>query len=342
MPMKDTMQAAVFEGKGTLSVREVPVPKIVRPTDVLLKVRAAAICGTDVSIVAVPPRHPASAGVVLGHEFTGEVIDVGPDVTHLVIGDTVVASNSIPCGVCPYCRLGAPGQCENMEVYGVYLNGCFAEYVVLPAKGIHKISSTVALEEAVVTEPLACIMHAVRRLQVTPGENVAILGGGPIGLVFTQVMKAAGAGKVIVAEPFEYRQKFAKLSGADLVVDPRSGGLPDAVMEMTKIGADVVIDTVGTLLEDAIHLARHDGRIALFGVNQSHIGSIKQSDITFNNLTVMGTFIDNFSWYPAVRLIESGRLNLSLLVTHKMPLSSIHEGMELMRRGECIKVVLVP
>lgn len=336
------MLAAVFEGKGRLNLKQVLTPEIKKPDKALLQVERASICGTDMRILEVPPGHPATEGVILSHEYTGKVLAVGGAVTQFKKGERVVVDPNITCGNCSYCKMGIPNMCENMTTLGIFINGGFARYNVAPAKVLHKISPDLLPELAVFTEPLSCVVSATQRLKVHPGELVAVLGAGPIGLLFIQMFKASGAGKIIVSEISEYRAKFAYESGASRVVNPLKDNLERIVKEETIVGADVVVDAVGTLVKSAMAIVRRGGRILLFGQNYQARAQVAQNDITKNELTVMGSFITRFTFPFAIKIIESKVLDLEKLITHRLPLEDVHKGIEAMRKGEAIKVVITP
>lgn len=340
--MSKNMLAAVFKGEGRLELEEVFFPRLKREDEVLLKVEAGSICGTDVHILEVPPGHPATKGVILGHEYAAKVLEVGGDITHLKEGDRVVIDPNITCGYCEYCRLGLPNTCVNMTTLGIFTNGGFAQCSVAPAKALHKISAHLPEEEACLAEPLSCVINGAQKVKLQPGESVVILGAGPIGLLFTLLFKSAGAGKIIVAEVNKFRSEFALKSGADLVVDPTSENLEKIVKEKTGLGADVVVDAVGSLLAQTLGLVRNGGSILLFGMNEKARGEIKQYDITRREIKVQGTFIANATFPPAVKMLESKVLELKGLITHQFPLSKIKEGVELMRKGKAIKVIIKP
>ncbi len=339
--MSEKMLAAVFRGEGNLSLEEVPVPTIEECDDVLLEVEAVSICGTDVHIVSVPPRYIATPNTILGHEYVGKVVEVGSAVTHLKLGDRVVVNPNIFCGYCVYCQNHMPNVCENIIAIGIDSDGAFAKYSKVPARQLHKISQSVPAEVAVFAEPLACVVNGTQKVRIQPGETAVVLGAGPIGLLFAQMFKASGA-KVIVSEPSEFRRKYVELSGADVVVDPSKEDLKEVVLRETGLGADVVVDAVGRLLGTAIDLARKGGKVLLFGVDAAAQQTIQQCNITFKSLEVYGTWLANATFPPAVKILESGVLKLEELVTHKMPLTDIHKGIELLSKGEAVEIVVYP
>ncbi len=336
------MLGAVFKGEGKLNLKEVPIPQIKNLDDVLLQVEAASICGTDIHILEVPPGHPANKGVILGHEYTGKILEIGDGVKDFKEGDRVVIDPNITCGSCIYCKMGLSNMCERMTTLGIFINGGFTEYNVAPAKALHKISPDVPAELAVFAEPLSCVINGTQKLKVQPGESVVVLGAGPIGLLFTQMFKASGAGKIIVSEVSEYRSKYARESGATTVVNPLKENLEEVVKKETVIGADIVVDAVGTLFKEAMKIVCRGGHILLFGQNYKAKTEITQNDITRNELTIFGNYIANFTFPLTVKIIESKILNLEKLITHRFPLKDIHKGIEAMRKQRAIKVIITP
>ncbi|MFQ5835635.1 MAG: alcohol dehydrogenase catalytic domain-containing protein [bacterium] len=336
------MLAAVFEGEGELALKEIPVPQIKTEDEVLLEVEAASICGTDVHILEVPPGHPATPGTILSHEYVGRVLEMGKGVSQFKAGDRVVVDPNLKCGSCSYCKMGMPNMCENMTTLGIFIDGGFASYNVAPAKALHPISPHLPSELAVFAEPLSCVVNATQKLHIHPGESVVVLGAGPIGLLFTQIFKASGAGKILVSEISEYRARFAQESGATRVMNPLKEDLEAVVKDETGLGADVVVDAVGVLFKVAMGIVRRGGQVLLFGQNYQARAEVAQNDITRNELIILGSFIAKFTFPPTIKIIESRVLNLEKLITHRLPLSEIHQGLEAMRNQKAIKVVITP
>ncbi len=340
--MNKTMQALVFRAEGKWAVDEMPTPAIHADDEVLLKVDRASICGTDLHILSTPPGHPATPGSILGHEYAATVLDAGSGNKHLSEGDRVVIDPNLTCGLCRYCRLGLTNSCENMTTLGIFRHGGLAEYNVAPLRTLHKIDKGVPPERATLAEPLACVFHAHEQAALMPGESVLILGGGPIGLLFQMLFQSSGAGKVIVVEPVEFRRKQAEAGGATAVLDPFTQDVLAEVLAITGIGADIVVDAAGSLLPEAVNLVRRGGRVILFGMNLHAERPVNQYWITRNQISIIGSFIQQTSFPKVVRLLESGRLPLERLVTHRLPLAGIGEGLEAMRAGKAIKVVVQP
>lgn len=336
------MKAAVFEALGKLTVKSVPIPKITRPDEVLLKVEAASICGTDIHILHVPPGAPANIGTILGHEYIGEIVEVGSDVKNFTIGDRVVLDPNISCGSCYYCRIGKENMCSNVTVLGIFIDGGFAEYNVAPAKALFPISKDVPTEVAIFAEPLACVVNAMHKIQLDVGENALVLGAGPIGLYFTQMLRASGAGKIFVAEISEMRAEYAYKSGATRVINPHKESVEEIIQSETIDGVDVSVDAVGVLINEALKCTRRGGRILLFGQNYQAQQEICQNDITRKDLTIMGNYISQNRFPATVKILERGILPLEKLVTHKLPLERIEEGIEAMKKGEAIETIIYP
>lgn len=347
------MRAAVFLGEGRLEVQERPEP-VADPGELVVEVEACGICGSDVQVLAVPPGHPATPGVVLGHEFVGRVVSHGPGLgrgaeasstqappaaSAPAIGSRVVVDPDPKCGVCGPCRAGRPSNCENVVALGVYRDGALARYVAAPVASCHPIADDVPAEIAAMTEPLACVVNATQRAAIRPGETAVVFGAGTIGCLFTAVFATSGAGRIVVVEPSEHRAPVARAVGASEVVTPdewaagHRGSMPG--------GADVVVDAVGAVLPDAIEAAAMGGRVVLFGMNQNARRPVHQVEITEKGLTVMGTYITNFTFPPAIRLIESG-LDLRPLLSDVLPLDQVGRGIERIRSGEAVKVVITP
>jgi 2-desacetyl-2-hydroxyethyl bacteriochlorophyllide A dehydrogenase len=336
------MQAVVFHGAGKWSIEAVPQPRIGADDEVLLRVERASICGTDLHILETPPGHPATPGSILGHEYVATVVETGASVRHLKSDDRVVIDPNISCGLCRYCRMGMTNVCENMTTLGIFRHGGLAEFNLAPAKALHRISREVPPERATLAEPLSCVLHAFEKAALLPGENVVILGAGPIGLIFLLLCKTAGAGRVFLVEPVGFRRRTAEAFGADGVFDPAGQDVAGEIKNATQVGADLVIDAAGTLLPEAVQLVCPGGRVILFGMNQHAERRFNQYFTTRYEVTIHGSFIQRTEFPKVVRLLEAGILPLEKLVTHRLSLDQISEGFEAMRTGEAIKVVAVP
>ncbi len=340
--MAESMQAVVFEGGGRWGLERVPVPRRAAEDDVLLRVDRAGICGTDLHILADPPGHPANAGSILGHEYVATVAEAGPAADHLKPGDRVVIDPNLTCGRCHYCRRGLTNACQNMTTLGIFRHGGLAEFNVAPAKALHKISREVPPEKAALAEPLSCVYHAFEKAGVMLGESAAILGAGPIGLLFLLLFKQAGAKPVFVVEKQPFRRQIAEQCGADAVFDPGRENFTEAIRSATGVGADVVVDAVGTLLPESLRLVRNSGRVIPFGMNQVSSATVHPFDITRREITIFGSFIQRTAFPKVVGLLEAGALPFERLITHQFEISEFGRALQLLGSGQAIKAILRP
>lgn len=336
------MRAAVFEKEGVLTVKDVPKPVITKEDDVIIEVELCSICGTDVHIMSVPPGYKATPGTILGHELVGTIIEVGDEVTTVKAGDRVVVNPNDYCGVCDYCKNNLPNFCENIKAMGIDVNGGFAEYVRTSERVVYRVSQQIPAEIAAFAEPLACLLNGFQKIRVIPGESVVVIGAGTIGLMFTQMVKAAGAYPVIVSEPSELRREFAGKAGADYVVNPQEQDLEAFVRDIIPLGADYGIDVVGSQMMEAVKSVRKGGTVLLFGVNGNARPEIIQSRITQHEINVKGTWLANATFPHAVKLLESRVLNLKGLITHTLPLQDIRKGIELLGSGQGVEIFIDP
>lgn len=338
--MSATMHVPVFQGEGRLEYEDRPIPTPQQPEDVLVKIAACGICGTDLNILAVPAAHKAAPGIVIGHEGVGAVEAVGPGVHDLQPGDRVVIAPRLTCGQCHYCRRGLDNQCTNYRSIGTTVNGAFAPYLLTEQRALFKISADVPADDAVLFEPLACAVGASARAPIQAGAHVAIIGAGPMGLLFAQLYRTLGAGKIMVADIAPFRLEFARQFGADAALNPKDDDLAAAVQDLTGVGADLVIDAVGNQINTAISLTRRGGQVVLFGIRPHDQPPVNQYMITRYDLTIHGTFVGLKPFVPTIQLLESRRVQPSALITHRVPLGELTCGVELMRSGQAMKVVV--
>ncbi len=330
----------IFKGEGRLAYEPRPIPAIAAPDDVIVRIEACGICGTDLNILAVPPAHKAIPGIVIGHEGVGVVVEKGSAVSGLNLGDRVVVANRLTCGQCAYCRRGLDNQCTNYQTIGTTVDGAFAPFLAAPARALWKISPDVPRDDAALFEPLACAVGSARRASFQPGDNVAVIGAGPMGLLFVLLYRAMGAGKIVVIDIAPYRLDFARSLGVDAALHADVTDIAAEVKQITGLGADIVVDAVGNQLAQAVALARRGGQIILFGLRPHDNPPVKQYTITRYDLTIHGTFVGLHPFAQTIQLLESGRLQPSLLVTHRLPLSQLERGVELMRTQQAMKVLI--
>lgn len=337
------MEAIIFKDTGRFEYVQKEIPTIRDGHDVKIKILAAGICGSDVHILADPPGIRATKGAILGHECVAEVEETGPDVTTVAEGDRIILDNNLTCGVCPACRTGHPNMCRNMKSMGSQIDGIFCEYSVVPERAVMKIPMNVDIRKAVLSEPLDCAVSAIKKLRIVPGCTCVVLGGGPLGMMFAGFLKKAGAGKVVISEPNEKRSQFARKSGADVLLNPMTDNLDQVVSDLTEgIGADIVIDAVGSLMKDAVRLVKPTGTVLLFGLNARSETKIRQYSITVKDITILGNYIAYHSLPDVVNILKSDMIDFTWMITHEFPLRKFGEGLEAIRRGDAMKVVLYP
>lgn len=347
----DKMRAAVFRGPGKMSIEEVDTPRA-GPGEIVVRVATTLTCGTDLK--AFRRGHPlVKPPTVIGHEFTGTVVEVGSGVDRFQPETRVVAANSAPCGICFYCRVGKPNLCERLSetLLGFSVPGSYAEYVRIPERIVRQntfeIPPSVGWEQAAILEPLACIVHGNDLAGIRAGDTVVVIGAGPIGLLHVQLAKLNGARQVIVTDLQARRLEDATRLGADGTVD---ASRQDQVEEVLRLsdgrGADVAIEAVGlpATWETAVRMTRKGGVALLFGgCPAGTSASMDTGMIHYGELTVRGAFHHTpQSVEKAFRLISRGVVRADPLITRRMPLQDVVQALETMGRGEAVKVAVKP
>jgi len=234
-----------------------------------------------------------------------------------------------------------PNECLTLTLTGIERHGGLAEYCVMPARNVHKVPDSVSDEVAALTEPLSCVLGGTEKVRLQPGETAVILGGGPIGLLYLQVFRAAGA-RTLVVEPQPDRADYARSFGAHVVIDPKNEDVAARVIQETGIGADVVVDAVGNQFGNALKLARRRGAILLFGINLRAQENIRQFDITRNEYRVLGSWIGAFNFPMALNVLASGVVDAQRMITHRISLGEFEQGIEELKTGRAIKVQVRP
>ena len=332
------MKAAIYVGNGKFEIQQVPDPTPERPGDVVIKVLAASICGTDRSLTS-PTAKRDMRGKILGHELVGEVAACSPDVTNVAVGDRVVVNPNAYCTVCGPCRNGMPNHCEHMELMGITAPGCFAEYVKSPARMVFKISPELELKYACFAEPLSCALNGFTRLAVRNNATVLVIGGGPIGLLFANMARLSG-GNVAVMELKEQRRAIAEKCGFHTIAPGET-----AADELKKYWGnnkrpEFIIDAAGGQLPTAIALAEFCARILCFAQTRTVSAESTFAGIQAKELDILGSFIIHDTMGRAVELLESRRMTLDPMITHELPLEELNRGMDLMRSGEGMEIIL--
>lgn len=346
--MPQTMTAVVKRHPGPgAEIVTVPIPST-GPTDVLLKVQATSICGTDLHIYQWNPwaAHRIQPPRIPGHEFCGEVVRVGERVTSLKPGDYVSGESHVPCGRCHPCRTGHRHICANLKIIGVELDGSFAEYVCLPEGNAWKTSPDLAPEVACLQEPFGNAVQTALAAQLT-AANVLVTGCGPIGIFAVAIARAAGAATVIATDVNEYRLRLAGHNGATHTLNDTQEDVPARVREMTAgVGVDVVLEMSGSprAIAQGFEVLRPGGHVSLLGLPPGPVQLDLNDAIIFKSATVKGITGRRIweTWYQTAAFLEGGVIDVRPVITHRLPLSEFHHAMELLESGQSGKIVLFP
>jgi threonine dehydrogenase-like Zn-dependent dehydrogenase len=356
--MAEKMKAQVFYEPLKMKLEDRDVPK---PADdqVSVRVEACGICGSDISYYfgASPLETPDGKGpLILGHEFTGEVVEVGAIPAKLGLfepGDRVVLDPVQYCNACEICKRGQVNLCEKKTVLGVSTDGGFAEYSVSHYTGIHKLPGNVSYEQGALTEPLACATYALQNASVNPGDFAVVIGPGAIGIMMVQLVKSSGAGKVVLVGTRDYRLEVGKELGADEIINTQDSSSPYYVADLKeKIGdmtagkfADVVLTPTGAVsaMEQAFDISGRRARIVFFGLPgaEDYI-RIPALDTIFWDKTIQFSWLAPFTWPTALQALSAGLVNVDPLITHSIKLENLVQGLTDVkeRKGNVMKAVV--
>lgn len=334
------MQAAYYQAPRRIEVRDAPRPKP-GPDEVIVHVAACGICGTDQHIFAGDffPTFP----LIGGHEIAGEIVEIGDGVDTVSEGARVAVDPSIFCGSCFFCQRAQGNHCLRWNAIGVTTDGGFAEYVVAPKGNIYPIGE-MPFEEAAFIEPLSCVTYGLERLRIPVGANALIYGAGPIGLLMLQLVRHSGSSEVTVVELREEKLKVARGLGAHhaLHAGPETD---DDLRELSPLGFDVVVDCTGVpaVVEHMFTHVRDEGKLLFFGVNppEARIG-ISPYDVYKKDLEIHGSFALRFTFHQAIGLMRSGTVDVKPLLSHRMPIASFAEALQLAASGDVFKVQIQP
>ena len=344
----ETMKALVLRAYNEFSYEDIPVPEIA-DDEVLVKIKAVAICGSDVhgydggSGRRIPP-------IVMGHEASGEIVKIGPRVSHYKVGDRVTFDSTVYCGECEYCRKGMVNLCLNRTILGVSCNeyrryGCMAEYCNIPERILYKLPDEVSYETAALVEPLSIGWHAAAITPTEIGDTALVIGAGTIGQMVIKVLRHSNIGTIIVSDPDAFKQEEARKSGADVVL----GKGADVVAEVRRLtggkGADVALEAVGlnVTVNTAIAAVKKGGHVTLIG-NVTPSVSIPLQDIITRQVTLRGSAASSGEYPQCLKAIADGRVDLGNIISKVAPLSEGAEWFDKLHNGGSglMKVVLVP
>ncbi len=346
------MKAAVLHAVGDLRYEDVPTPEATAP-EVLVKIRAAGICGSD--IPRVMKKGTYSFPLIPGHEFAGEVAQISDQIsTPFSVGDRVVVFPLIPCKKCVYCQIGEYAQCDSYDYLGSRRDGGFAEYVATPVDNLVPIPDNVDFDCAAMAEPASVALHALRRTGIDTGDSVAILGAGPIGIILAQWARICGAGRIFLTDIVDEKLDVAREYGFDDCINAMQGDVVQRIVDETDgRGADICVEAAGTSItfEQSLRIVRKLGKVILMGNVSGDITIPERtaSAILRGQLTMYGTWNSSFTavpkneWLTALQFMSSGALDLKPLITHRFKLDQANKAFDMMynRREFFTKVMFV-
>lgn len=349
--MKNKMKAVIFHGIGDISIEEIDVPTIQKASDAIIRITLTTICGSDLHLIhgqtVVDPESP------IGHECVGVVEEVGSDVSSFKPGDRVIVPTFTHCGNCFFCKKGSTSQCEKGGIIGFGsirggLGGAQTEYVRVPFADMSLVKTPDSLTDEdvlFVGDVIATAYFALENVPIKPGDTVAVVGPGPIGLAVQEIAPVFGAGKIIMIGTREYRMEVAKQRGAALI-NPNEENAPQKVLEFTNgYGADVVVECAGTpdSFKIAFDSVRKGGAVSLMGMWGEPI-KVPLNDMVMNNITIFTGLVDCNRLEEIVQLIEAGRINTNFLITHRMKLDDILEAYRIFENKEdnVLKIAITP
>ena len=338
------MKAAYLEGTADIRVRESAVPAPAAH-EALIRIRSVGICASDIHYYEHGRigRFVVEQPLILGHEPSGEIVDVGAEVSHLAPGDRVSIEPGVPCHACEHCQAGRYNLCPEVVFMATPpVHGAFAEYVVHPASRCFKIPDGMSYDAAALIEPLSVGLYAVERGRAVLGDRAVVLGAGPIGLVTLLSLKSQGIDAVTVVDVVDFRLEKARELGAERIVDARA---VDVAAELAD-SFDVVFETAGApaTVVQTIRLAARGGRVVLVGLSPDDTAPIDTNHIIDKGLDVVGVFRYAHTWPKAIELVASGRVDLEPIISAHYPLDDVQAAMDFARsrKDACIKVMVEP
>jgi threonine 3-dehydrogenase len=347
MADRSSMPALVKrEASAGIFLDSVPRPAVGRD-DVLIRIQKTGICGTDVHIYSWDEwaQSRVRPPFIVGHEFMGVVEDVGDGVKAFQPGQLVSGEGHIGCGVCYFCRTGQGHICRDVKIIGVDRDGCFAEYMCLPQSNVWKLRPEIPHEIAAILDPLGNAMHTVMA-QPVAGKSLAIVGAGAIGLMACKIAQSAGALSVIVVEPSRHKRELALRLGAQCALDPSQDGWMDKFYAETPdgVGVDVVLEMSGAIpgIRNSLQLVRPGGDVALLGIPSTEVSLNLSGTIIFKSVTLRGINgrLMYETWYQCERFLLEHKLDITPIITHRLPFEKYEDAFAMLRRGDAVKVIL--
>jgi len=337
------MKVAILHSAHNISIEDAPYPRVEKD-GVVIKVKACGICGSDLHIY----RHGGTEGTVLGHEFSGDIVEIGANVTGVTIGNRVTAMSGVGCGKCYWCRQDQPIRCRNLKLLGYQIPGAFAQYVSIPGFKIGQYAAllpdNMTYQEAALAEPLSVALYAVMKANPRPEDTAVVIGVGMIGLCIVKLLKTFGVNRIIVSEPKIKRLNLARESGAEVMLDTTTVNVVAKLAEMTRgKGADVVFECAGlsTTYHQALEIVSRGGKVELVALYEQPI-TWDPSTIVMNDINLIGCGL-RWDLPGAINLLQRKEINIQSLITHEYPLEKVKEAFDTqLMSDDAIKVMLIP
>ena len=343
-----TMKAVVYHGPNNVSLDDVPVPKIIENDDIIVRVTTSTICGTDIHIQSggLPAVKP---GTIIGHEFCGNIVEAGPAVTNVKVGDQCAISCVTSCGHCFYCRIGEYSQCTTGSwIFGYLIDGCQAEYVRVPHAnmGVYKIPEGLTDDDVLfVGDILSTGYFGAEKAEIRPGDTVAVFGSGPVGMCAMATARLWGPACIVAVDTNEFRLETALKQGiADVALNPAKQNVLEEIKKLTDgRGADSTIEAVGVppTYNMALECVRNAGVVSMVGVFENP-QELKMNELWIKNIKIHMGLVKTDRIPALINLIKSGKINMKFLQTHRSPLTDIMKGYDIFgnKKDNCLKWII--
>jgi 2-desacetyl-2-hydroxyethyl bacteriochlorophyllide A dehydrogenase len=335
------MQAVIFPAPHSLTLEQVAEPRC-KPEEVVVQVAQVGICGTDLHIYR--NEYQSTFPLISGHELMGRIVEIGQSVTQFHRDERVAVDPNLYCGECYFCRQQQANHCLNWQGVGITRPGGFAEYVAVPARACYQVPDLLTDAQAAFIEPLSCVIHALNRLRVWPGDEVLIFGAGPMGLLLVQALRHSGASQIVVVEKEPSRRNLAQQLGATAALAAGPAEM-ERLRELAPYGFAIVIDATGVpaVIEQALHYLKPRGQYLQFGVTPQG-ATVKWSpyEIFHNDWTIIGSFALCYTFQPAIAWLANRVVDIAPLISHTLPLSDFQRGFQDFADGKTLKVHLRP
>lgn len=332
---------------GAVLRNDLPIP-VIKDNELLIRIKAAAICGTDMHIYpwTAWAQDRLKLPMVFGHEFAGDVVEVGSTIKNFTVGDRVAGETHIPCNKCYQCQTGNQHNCNDMKIIGVHTAGCFAEYIAIPVECAWKLDDSFSYEQGAMLEPMGVAVHGVLSGEIG-GKSIAIYGCGPIGLMGVGTAAACGAAKIFAIDPIKAKLTCAEKMGADVLLQPGKDNVVESIKKVTGgEGVDVVVDFSGNskAIQEGFSVLRKGGRFTLVGLPNEPVALNLTDAIIYKEATVLGVTgrLMYKTWWQCTELLKSGKLDLKPVIGGIYKLADYEQAFDAIKNGATGKMLLIP